>query len=187
MASSSRAPRRIVVLGYPGVGKTSITTSFNGTRDFAQGYEPTIGHVLWRKVLEFNGELYEVEVFDTAGMYENSSLDQKLLIAIDGFVLVYGVDDRRSFECACSISDRVLSHYGDSVPLVLVGNKSDRRDRRQVSLQDGETEAKRIGGVHVECSALANENIDQVFESMMQRISIARGESPTEKRKCAVM
>jgi hypothetical protein len=92
-----------------------------------------------------------------APQYENTPIDPQLCISVDGFVVVYSVDDITSFETARKIANQVLARAGLQVPIVLVGNKTDLR--RQVSDEDGTRAANAIGGVHIDACAVKGTNV----------------------------
>ena len=75
-------------------------------------------------------------------------------LAMDGWVLVYSVTTRRSFDVVEEIFDKLqLSVVGDAIPIVLVGNKTDLDAKRVVSAEEGQALAAKLGAEYVESSA----------------------------------
>lgn len=103
-------------------GKSSLSARFVDGQ-FAQSYNPTIESTL-QKTFRFRGNDYVMEIIDTAGQDEFSIFPSRYSVGIDGYVLVYSVASRTSFEMVKVIREKLLNNTGtDSVPMVLVGNK----------------------------------------------------------------
>jgi GTPase SAR1 family protein len=115
---------------------------------------------------------------DTAGQDEYSLLSSKLALGIHGYLLVYSINSRESFELLDTIRSKILNHTGlDWVPLVLVGNKSDLLHQRQVSVEEVEAVAQKWNCVSIEVSARVNHNVQRCFELMLQEIEKQSGDS----------
>ncbi|KAK0543665.1 GTP-binding protein [Tilletia horrida] len=161
--------RRLVVLGSRAVGKSSICHRYV-EKTFLPLYYPTIAST-FDKELQFQGKSYTLEILDTAGQDEYSILNSKHAIGIHGYVLVYSVDSRVSFEMIDTIRDKILSYTGtESVPSVIVGQKCDLHLQRQVSEDEGKELAARIGCAWVEASAREDINVDKIFELCLAEI-----------------
>jgi Ras family protein len=143
---------------------------------------------------------------------EYSILNSKHFIGIHGYMIVYSVASKQSFEMARIIRDKILNHlvsrsspwishlfYAikltcpsqavDWVPLVIVGNKSDLRpEQRQVTPEDGRALATEFKCAWTEASARYNENVQKAFELMIAEVE--RSQNPGEPAaggKCTVM
>ncbi|RKO97677.1 hypothetical protein CAUPRSCDRAFT_2064, partial [Caulochytrium protostelioides] len=161
--------RKIALLGSRAVGKSSLTVQYVENH-FAENYYPTIENT-FTKITRFRGADYATEIIDTAGQDEYSILHSKHAIGIHGYVLVYAITSRASFEMTQIIRDKILNFTGlDWVPVVLVGNKSDLDGQRQVSLEEGQRMARDWNAGFLEASAKANHNIGRIFESLLERI-----------------
>jgi GTPase SAR1 family protein len=78
------------------------------------------------------------------------------------FLLVYSVTSKQSLEELAPIIKMVIEVKGDQisdVPIVLVGNKTDEKDKREVSTETGRKLSEKWGCSFIECSAKSNENI----------------------------
>lgn len=84
-----------------------------------------------------------LEILDTAGQEEYSSLRDQWCRDCEAFLLVFSITSRSSFEQAMVMRDFVLRVKDREVPMVLVGNKSDLEDKREISAQEAEEWAKR--------------------------------------------
>lgn len=95
------------------------------------------------KTHKYKGSEYCCEIIDTAGQDEFSILNSKHALGIHGYVLVYSLSSRQSFETVKTIHDKILNITGlDWVPCVLVANKLDLLSLRQVKEIEGKELAK---------------------------------------------
>lgn len=95
-------------------------------------YYPTIENV-FEKTVKHRGQDFQCDIVDTAGQDEYSILNSKHAIGIHGYVLVYSIASRTSFEMIQTVYDKILNYTGTStVPCVLVGQKSDLHSQRYV-------------------------------------------------------
>lgn len=165
--------RKIAIVGASAVGKSTVTVQFTEKR-FVDAYYPTIENQFSHKI-NYNGVEYTTEIIDTAGQDEFSIMSQKVLIGIHGYMLVYSVGSRVSFDLIPIIRDKILNATGtDEMPMILVGNKSDLSDstsqQRQVSTQEGEKLAASLKIPFIETSARANLNIEKAFQLLVSEI-----------------
>ncbi|CAF1022171.1 unnamed protein product, partial [Adineta ricciae] len=77
--------------------------------------------------------------------------------------VVYDVANSHSFQQTSKWIDEVRAERGTDVIIILVGNKTDLVDRRQVSTEDGELKAKELNVLFIETSAKAGFNVKQLF------------------------
>ncbi|KAL5530132.1 RHB1 [Sanghuangporus sanghuang] len=160
--------RKIAVLGSRSVGKSSLVIQFVEDH-FVESYYPTIEST-FRKDIKHNGVVYECDIIDTAGQDEYSILNAKHAVGIHGFVLVYSVVSRNSFDMVQIIHEKIVTFTGNqSIPCVIVGSKSDL-EQRQVSKEEAEEFAKSIGASSVETSAKKNINVPLVFDLVLGEI-----------------
>ncbi|KAJ3284003.1 GTP-binding protein [Borealophlyctis nickersoniae] len=172
--------RKVAVLGSRAVGKSSLTVQFVENH-FAETYYPTIENT-FTKILRYRNQEYACEIYDTAGQDEYSILNSKHAIGIHGYVLVYSVASRQSFEMVRIIRDKILNYTGiDWVPIVVVGNKTDLQAQRQVAFEEGQQLAQEWKCAFVEASAKLNSNISKVFELMLGEIEKQGGDSGEQK------
>ncbi|KAI5124965.1 hypothetical protein M0805_007391 [Coniferiporia weirii] len=168
MAGDILRKRKIAVLGSRSVGKSSLVIQFVEDH-FVESYYPTIEST-FSKTVNNNGVEYECDIIDTAGQDEYSILNQKHAIGIHGFVLVYSVASRNSFDLVQIVHDKIVTFTGNqAIPCVIVGSKSDL-PQRQVSDKEAEEFAKQVGASWVETSAKNNVNVGKVFELVLSEI-----------------
>jgi GTPase KRas protein len=157
------------MLGSSKVGKTALGVKFV-QRTFVLEYDPTIEDTL-RKTIEIDGTNITFDIFDTSGAEEYKAIQDQYIRAGDGFLLVYSVTDKESFEKCEETYQRILRIKDvDSVPVVLVGNNIDSAGR-VVSVAEGEELAKQNGWGFFETSAKDNINVDNAFIAISRRVS----------------
>ncbi|KAL6452974.1 rhb1 GTP-binding protein rhb1 [Candida maltosa Xu316] len=181
--------RKIAIVGSRSVGKSSITVRFVEDH-FIESYYPTIENQ-FTKNFKINDLNYNIEILDTAGQDEFSLLNEKHLIGIHGYLLIYSVTSRQSFEIIEIIRDKILNSIGElniSIPMVLVGNKSDLNYQRQVEFKEGEELAKKFNCKFLETSVRDNINVEKSFECLIQEIEkIQNPPPPKQQDKCILM
>ncbi|KAK3169461.1 GTP-binding protein [Lepraria neglecta] len=187
MPTSSKQ-RKMAVVGSRSVGKSSLTVQFVEGH-FVDNYYPTIENT-FSKVIKHRSQDFATEIVDTAGQDEYSILNSKHFIGIHGYMLVYSVASKQSFDMVRILRDKILNHLGaDWVPLVIVGNKSDlRADQRHVPIEDGKKLAEEFNCSFTEASARLNTNVAKAFEMMISEIEKSQNPGePTGGRNCSVM
>ncbi|KAI6119367.1 P-loop containing nucleoside triphosphate hydrolase protein [Pisolithus croceorrhizus] len=158
MAASSTRKRKIVVLGSRSVGKSSLVIQFIENH-FEDAYHPTIENT-FSKAVVYKG-----------GGDEYSILNSKHVIGVHGYVLVYSIASRRSFDMVKIIYDKIIDFCGkNEIPCVIVGAKSDLQSSRQVQPGEAEEFAKAKQAAWVETSAKNNVNVGRVFELCLAEI-----------------
>ncbi|SPN98865.1 probable ras-related GTP-binding protein [Cephalotrichum gorgonifer] len=185
---SSPKQRKVAIVGSRSVGKSSLAVQFVDGH-FVDSYYPTIENT-FTKTIRYKGQDFSTEIVDTAGQDEYSILNSKHFIGIHGYMLVYSVASLPTFEMVQVIRDKILDRLGtDSVPIVMVGNKSDLRpEQRQVSAEEGRKVAERLQCGWTEASARYNENVSKAFEILIGQIEKSQdpGEAP-EAKSCVTM
>ncbi|KAI0440655.1 ras family protein [Xylaria telfairii] len=191
---------RLVVLGDGGVGKTALTIQLC-LQHFVETYDPTIEDS-YRKQVVIDGSACMLEVLDTAGQEEYTALRDQWIRDGEGFVLVYSISSRSSFtrikrfhhqiqrvkeSCQSSPtyagSPIAAAVPASAVPIMLVGNKSDRVTEREVSTQEGHALARELGCEFVEASAKNCINVEKAFYDVVrilrrQREAASRPQAP---------
>ncbi|KAN0008713.1 hypothetical protein ACTFIU_009442 [Dictyostelium citrinum] len=153
---------RLCIMGDGGVGKTAVTTQFISNH-FVYYYDPTIEDS-YRKQICISDKSYILDILDTAGQDELTAMRDQWIRSCEGFVLVYAITSRSSFDQVLYFREQILRVLDrDDVPIMMIGNKSDLVNERQISYQEGKELAQRLGMSFMEVSAKTRSNIDQVF------------------------
>lgn len=97
----------------------------------------------------------------------------------DGFLCVYGITLQSSFDEALSLHDHILRvKDSDEVPFVLVGNKCDLEEDREISYEKGQQLAKELKCPFLEASAKTRLNVVEAFETLVHEIKRFRNQTP---------
>ena len=154
---------KIILLGSAAVGKSNMMNRFlKGI--FEETYLSTIGINCLDKKFNFDGKKVKIKYFDTAGQERYDSLSSTVLRKADGAIFVYSITSRESFNKINFWITELTNKGNNSKVLMLIGNKSDLEEEREVSFQEGETKANEIGCPFMETSAKTGENIAICFE-----------------------
>eukprot|EP00484_Ammonia_sp_Unknown_P001396 CAMPEP_0197019990 /NCGR_PEP_ID=MMETSP1384-20130603/650_1 /TAXON_ID=29189 /ORGANISM="Ammonia sp." /LENGTH=196 /DNA_ID=CAMNT_0042447509 /DNA_START=69 /DNA_END=659 /DNA_ORIENTATION=- len=155
---------KIVVLGGGGVGKSALTIRLVND-DFVEEYDPTIEDS-YRKQCELDGDTVMLDVLDTAGQDDFAALRDAWMREAEGFLLVYSIIKRATFDEVQALYARIMRVKEDEqskVHLVLVGNKCDLDDQRQVTFEEGKSLAQDWGCSFYETSAKTKINHTEPF------------------------
>jgi len=160
---------KLVVLGGGGVGKSALTIRLV-TDNFLDEYDPTIEDS-YRKQVMIDDETALLDILDTAGQEEFSSMQDQWMRDGKGFLLVYNIISRPTFDEVSVLYDKILrTKDAVKVPVVLVGNKCDLKDERQVEYQEGADLAKQWGCPFFETSAKIKLNNEACFFELVREI-----------------
>jgi len=158
---------------------------------FVESYDPTIEDS-YRKQVVIDGQTCMLEVLDTGGEEEYGALRDQWIRDGEGFVLVYSITKRRSFERISRFHNQIQpvkepltaspsypQHYnpGKMPPIMLVGNNSDRITEREVSTQEGYDLARELGCDFVEASAKNCINVEKAFYDVVRKLRRERMEA----------
>lgn len=169
MNKSNIREYKLVVVGGGGVGKSALTIQLIQSH-FVDEYDPTIEDS-YRKQVVIDDKVTILDILDTAGQEEYSAMREQYMRTGEGFLLVYSVTSRTSF-------DELMTYYQqiqrvkdvEYVPVVVVGNKSDLEEERQVAYEDGLNMAKQINAPFLETSAKQAVNVDEAFYTLVRLV-----------------
>ncbi|MCJ1369106.1 Ras GTPase [Loxospora ochrophaea] len=160
---------KLVVVGGGGVGKSCLTIQLIQSH-FVDEYDPTIEDS-YRKQCVIDDEVALLDVLDTAGQEEYSAMREQYMRTGEGFLLVYSITSRQSFEEIMTFQQQILRVKDkDYFPIIIVGNKCDLDGERQVSRQEGESLAKSFNCKFIETSAKSRINVDNAFYDIVREI-----------------
>lgn len=160
---------KLVVVGGGGVGKSCLTIQLIQSH-FVDEYDPTIEDS-YRKQCVIDEEVALLDVLDTAGQEEYSAMREQYMRTGEGFLLVYSITSRQSFEEIMTFQQQILRVKDkDYFPIIVVGNKCDLEAERQVSTQEGQKLAQQFGCKFIETSAKSRINVDNAFYDLVREI-----------------
>jgi small GTP-binding protein len=182
---------KIVVVGAGGVGKSAITVRFI-QGNFVKKYDPTIEDS-YRKQVDLEGKSCMLDIMDTAGQEEYSALRDQYLQKGEGYLLVYSIISKNTFEALSTIRlDIQRIKETANMPMVIVGNKIDLANERVVPKEKGEELAKEFDCPFIETSAFSGEGISECFALIVREINKKRERDGTgqfskeKKERCLI-
>ncbi|KAM6148324.1 GTP-binding protein REM 1-like [Rhynchocyon petersi] len=173
---------RVVLLGDPGVGKTSLASLF--ARKQERDPNEQLGEDVYERTLTVDGEDTTLVVVDTwEAEKRDEGWSQELCLQVgSAYVLVYSTADRGSFESASELRIQLRrAHQADHVPIILVGNKADLARCREVSVEEGRACMVVFDCKFIETSATLQHNVAELFEGVERQLRLRpRGSAARE-------
>ncbi len=156
---------KLSLIGDGGVGKTSMAQRYvHGI--FNADYKATIGTFISKKECEFKELKTSLKfmIWDLAGQNQFQRLWPDYLTDSRAGIIVFDISNRESFENVKKWYEIIKKVALSNIILILVGNKVDLSDMREISAQEGVDLAKELEVYYMETSAKTNENIESIFE-----------------------
>ena len=133
---------KYVIIGDSGVGKSNILLQYiNGK--FNEDFKATVGVEFGAKNIEINGRIYRIQIWDTAGQENFRSIARAYYKNSICACIVYDITSRNSFNSVQSWIDDCTKQTPRNILLLLIGNKNDLNDKREVQYEEGEEFAKK--------------------------------------------
>lgn len=160
---------KIVLIGDSGVGKTNIMSKFL-RNEFNEKSKATIGVEFGSKTFTLGENKVQAQIWDTAGQEKYRAIANAYYRGAKGAIVVYDLTRKATFNSTDKwISD--LKASGDKrMQFILVGNKCDLEENREVLREQGEEKAKAFKCAFMETSASSGHNIENAFQSLMDVI-----------------
>ncbi|XP_026871089.1 ras-related protein Rab-43 isoform X2 [Electrophorus electricus] len=182
---------KIVLVGDVGVGKTCVVQRFK-TGIFIERQGNTIGVDFTMKTMEIQGKrvkvgslavitiffpvIYAVEIWDTAGQERFRTITQSYYRSTNGAIITYDITKKASFMSVPKWMEDVKKYGGSNIAPLLIGNKSDLTDQRDVSFEEAQTMARQLDFMSViETSAKDSSNVDEAFNKMASELMLRHG------------
>ena len=126
-----------------------------------------------------------MEILDTAGTEQYSSMHQLYIDHGQAFVLVYAIDNKQSFRDVEPLLNQILDMKKTrNYPIIVVGNKSDLEDLREVDREQAERTTKDLWLVpHIQTSAKEDYNVTEMFRRVLRMINSYQNKQQAAKRK----
>ncbi|KAJ0807637.1 putative small GTP-binding protein [Helianthus annuus] len=160
---------KIVLLGDSGVGKSNLLARF-ARNEFYSNSKSTIGVEFQTQKMEVNGKEIKAQIWDTAGQERFRAVTSAYYRGAVGALVVYDVSRRQTFDSVGRWLNELHTHCDMNVITILVGNKSDLKDAREVSTTDGKSLAETQSLFFIETSALDSSNVNAAFQTIVKEI-----------------
>ncbi|XP_016150685.1 ras-related protein Rab-15, partial [Sinocyclocheilus grahami] len=122
------------------------------------------------KTLEIDGIKVRIQMWDTAGQERYQTITKQYYRRAQGIFLVYDITSERSFQHIMKWASDVDEYAPEKVQKILVGNKSDEEQKRQVATEQGNKLAQAYGMDFFETSAFTNHNITESFTRLAELV-----------------
>ena len=164
---------KVIMVGSGGVGKSALTLQFMYD-EFVEDYEPTKADS-YRKKISLDGQEIHADIMDTAGQEDYAAIRDNYFRSGEGFLCVFSLTERESLANAHELREQILRvKNDDSIPFLLVGNKSDLVERREVSFEEASELAKSWNVPYIETSAKLGHNVVEAFFELLRKIKKRR-------------
>ncbi|XP_055040719.1 ras-related protein Rab-43 isoform X5 [Misgurnus anguillicaudatus] len=139
----------------------------------------TIGVDFTMKTLEIQGKRVKVsalQIWDTAGQERFRTITQSYYRSANGAIITYDITKRSSFMSVPKWMEDVKKYGGSNIVPLLIGNKSDLTDLREVPSEDAQTMAHQLDFVTaIETSAKDSSNVEEAFNKMATELILRHG------------
>ena len=160
---------KVILIGDSGVGKTNIMSKFLKNQ-FLEDSKATVGVEFGSKLFIQQGHKIKAQIWDTAGQEKYKAITSAYYKGSKGALVIYDITQKETF---ANIEKWVndLKCKGDpKITIIIIGNKNDLEEKRQISKEQGEEKAKSFGCAFLETSAFSGDNIEKAFEMMVKEI-----------------
>ncbi|XP_061486832.1 GTP-binding protein REM 1 isoform X2 [Rhineura floridana] len=181
---------RVVLLGDPGVGKTSLVNLFAGLQDKDPPEQQR--EDAYERTLSVDGEETTLMVIDTweaekRAPEEDNWFHNYCMQVGNAYVIVYSITDRGSFESASELRIQLRrTRQAENIPIILVGNKTDLVRCREVSVEEGRACAVVFDCKFIETSAALQHNVTELFEGVVRQIRLRRDSKEANQRRMSL-
>ena len=160
---------KVVLVGDSFVGKTNIMSKYL-KNEFHEDSKATVGVEFGSKQFNIEGHSIKAQIWDTAGQERYKAITSAYYKGAKGAFIVYDITRKNSFDSIDKWISDVTAVADKKISIVLIGNKSDLEDQRQVTKEQGEDKANKLEVAFLETSAFSGENLEKAFELMMKEV-----------------
>ncbi|RVE71800.1 hypothetical protein OJAV_G00055670 [Oryzias javanicus] len=160
---------KLLLIGDSGVGKTCLLFRFSED-SFNTTFISTIGIDFKIRTIELDGKRVKLQIWDTAGQERFRTITTAYYRGAMGIMLVYDICNEKSFDNIKNWIRNIEEHASSDVEKMILGNKCDMTDRRQVSKDRGEKLAIDYRVKFLETSAKSSLNVEEAFYTMARDI-----------------
>ena len=160
---------KLLVVGDTNVGKTNFIYRFIENK-FSQNYMATTGIDLKCTTIELKGKKIRVQLWDTAGQEKYKSITKNLFLKVQGVLAVYDITNDTSFANLKSWIKIIKEECGKHMPIILVGNKNDLENQRNIDKNVAIAFAQEEKVEYIETSSKSGENISKAISLLCEKV-----------------
>ena len=178
---------KYIIIGDAAVGKSNLLLRYVHGQ-FKPEYQLTIGVEFGAKNIEIGSKIFRIQIWDTAGQENFRSITRAYYKNSVCALVVYDISSRDSFNNVMSWIEDCRNQSPKTIFIVLVGNKCDLEDKRQVTYEEGKDLADKNELLFFESSAKDGINVDDIFVNSAKEISkkIEQGYYDLESDSCGI-
>ncbi|KAM7378167.1 hypothetical protein PAMA_013185 [Pampus argenteus] len=166
---------KIILIGDSNVGKTCVVQNFK-SRVFSERQQNTIGVDFTVRTLDIEGKKVKMQVWDTAGQERFRTITQSYYRSAHGAMITYDITRRSTFDSVAEWIREVELYGASNVVLVLIGNKCDLEQEREVLFEEACNLSKDRGILAaLETSAKESQNVEEAFMMMARELLSRNG------------
>ena len=178
---------KILLLGNSDVGKSSIILRYVDN-SWSDTFVPTIGVDFKVKSLDVDNKSIKMQIWDTAGQERFRNVISSYFKGSHGILLIYDITNDDSFKNLDNWLSQIEEYANKNVLKILIGNKKDLEEERQVPTDKGQAFANSYGMQFIETSAKEDTNINEAFEILAKAMIKCNtenkiGQEKTETKK----
>ena len=173
---------KVLLLGNSDVGKSSLILRYVD-QVWSDTFVPTIGVDFKVKTLELENKQIKMQIWDTAGQERFRNVISSYFRGSHGIFLIYDITNRDSFKNLENWLLEIEKNASQNVLKILIGNKSDLVDDREIKKEEGQAFANRNGMKFIETSAKMNTNVNEAFETLAKLMMEFSNEKKTLNTK----
>ena len=160
---------KVVLVGDQFVGKTNIMSKYL-KNEFHEDSKATVGVEFGSKQFNIDGHNIKAQIWDTAGQERYKAITSAYYKGAKGAFVVYDITNNTSFESIEKWINDLKGAADKDLTIIVVGNKCDLEEKRQVTKERGEEKANKLEVAFMETSAFSGENLDKAFELMIKEV-----------------
>jgi Ras-related protein Rab-11A len=160
---------KIILVGDTSVGKTNIISKYLKNL-FQEDFSATIGVEFSHKQFLIDNHKIKAQIWDTAGQERYKAITKAYYKGAKGAFIVYDISRKNTFDSISRWVSDITATADKKITLILIGNKSDLEDQRQVTKEQGEEKAKEFGLAFLETSASSGDNLEKAFSLMINEV-----------------
>jgi len=176
---------KLVLIGDSGVGKSCLLLRF-ADDNFTDSYISTIGVDFRFRTINIDSKTVKLQIWDTAGQERFRTITSAYYRGADGIIMVYDVTSLESFEHVEEWLNEVDRYANENTVKLLVGNKADLIEERQVSEDAAQKFAEKLGIHSLETSAKTATNVEAAFLTIAKELIKMREKTASGNKDSAI-